>query len=50
MTNTLFALALVVSAFVIALAVLLVFGTLDRRKTSSLRRFSEEERDRVVFI
>lgn len=50
MNYTLFALALVGSAFVIALAVLLVFGLLDRRKTSNLRRFSEAERDSVVFI
>jgi len=50
MTYTLFALALVGSAFVIALAVLLVFGMFDRRRTSNLRRFSEAERDSVVFI
>ncbi len=50
MTSTLFALGLVLAAFFIALTVLLAFGMVDRRKTSSLRRFSEEERDRVVFI
>ena len=50
MNNTLFALALVGSAFVIALAVLMVFGMFDRRKTSNLRRFTEAERDSVVFI
>ncbi len=50
MNNTLFALTLVVSAFVIALSVLLAFGLIDRRRSSNLRRFSEEERDRVVFI
>ncbi len=50
MTATFFALALVISAFVIALAVLLAFGLIDRRKASALRRFSEDERDRVVFI
>ena len=50
MNQTLFALVLVGSTFVIALAVLLVFGLFDRRKTSNLRRFTEEERDSVVFI
>ncbi len=50
MTYTLFALALVGSAFVIAVAVLLLFGTFDHRRTSMLRRFTEEERDSVVYI
>jgi len=50
MTTTFFALALVISAFIIALAVLLAFGMVDSRRTSTLRRFSEAERDRVVFI
>lgn len=50
MNNTLFAFTLVFGAFIIALATLLAFAVVDRRKESRLRRFSDEERDRVVFI
>lgn len=50
MYTALVAVALIIAAFLSALAALLVFASLDRRKSSRLRQFSEEERDSVVFI
>ena len=50
MQTTLLALSLIAAAFLTALAALMVFGMIDRRKTSRLRRFSEAERDLIVFI
>jgi len=50
MLNTLIAILLIASAFLIALAVLLAFGLFDLRRTSRLRHFSETERDSIVFI
>ncbi|MCB1336383.1 MAG: PAS-domain containing protein [Maritimibacter sp.] len=50
MNTSLLALTVVLSAFVTALSVLVAFGLFDRRRTSQLRRFTEDERDRVVFI
>lgn len=40
----------VTAAFLTAFAALLVFSLIDRRKTSRLRQFTEQERDAVVFI
>jgi PAS domain-containing protein len=50
MLNTLIAILLIASAFLIALAVLITFGLFDKRRTSRLRQFSETERDSIVFI
>jgi len=50
MLETFIALLLTVAAFIVALAVLIVFGLFDRRQTSRLRSFSEAERDTIVFI
>lgn len=50
MHATLLALSQIAAAFLTALAALMVFGMIDRRKTSHLRRFSEAERDSIVFI
>lgn len=50
MLNTLIAILLIASAFLIALAVLMVFGLFDKRRASRLRQFSETERDSIVFI
>ncbi|MGH1369906.1 MAG: PAS-domain containing protein [Maritimibacter sp.] len=50
MPDPLLALAVILAAFAIALAVLMVFAAIDRRKTSNLRRFSADEREAIVFI
>lgn len=50
MLNSLIAILLIASAFLIALSVLIVFGLFDKRRTSRLRQFSETERDSIVFI
>ncbi|GGD21242.1 PAS-domain containing protein [Sinisalibacter lacisalsi] len=50
MLNTLVALLLIVTAFLVALAALIAFGLVDKRRSSRLRQFSESERDAVVFI
>jgi len=50
MFNTLVAVLLIASAFLIALAALMAFGLFDQRRASRLRQFSETERDSIVFI
>ncbi|MEJ2035199.1 MAG: PAS-domain containing protein [Maritimibacter sp.] len=50
MYQALLIISLIAAAFLIALAVLYVFALADHRKVSRLRRFSEAERDSVVFI
>lgn len=46
----LYAVALIVAAFLIALAVLLAFGMVNQRGVSRLRRFSADEREATVFL
>jgi PAS domain-containing protein len=49
--QTLFvALSMIVAAFVVAFAALASVSLIDRRTTSRLRRFTETERDAIVFI
>lgn len=50
MMTPLLALALVLSAFSIAFAVLLTVGHLDNRRFSALRRISTDERGTITFI
>ncbi len=50
MPATLLALALIAAAFSVAFSALMVFAMIDHRKASRLRRFSESERDSIVFI
>ncbi|GKY86485.1 PAS-domain containing protein [Sinisalibacter aestuarii] len=50
MPATLAAVSMIVVAFSVAYAALTAFALLDRRRTSQLRRFSDAERDAIVFI
>lgn len=50
MFDPILAIAVIFAAFAIAVAALLAFAMIDRRKTSQLRAFSAEERDAIVFI
>lgn len=48
--TTLLAIALVVVAFLVAFAILLVIGLFDRRTTSAMRRISVGERGAITFL
>lgn len=50
MPNPSLAIGIVVAAFAIALAILIVVSMLDRRRVSSLRGFSADERESIVFV
>lgn len=50
MSAFLLAIAVIAAAFLAAFAALMLFGLFDRRRTSQLRRFSESERDAIVFL
>lgn len=50
MPNPSLAIAIIFAAFAIALAILMIVSLLDRRRVSSLRGVSAEERDAIVFV
>ena len=50
MLNALLALLLVVAAFLIAFAVLLLFARVNNRRAGGLRQLSEAERAAIVFV
>jgi PAS domain-containing protein len=50
MQTTFVAILMIAAAFIVAFSALAGMAMIDRRKTSRLRRFSEAERDSIVFI